>query len=109
MPRTFRPAKKDINHAQIVQALRRCGWAVADTSSVGVKVNERAHTVNGALDMFCSKAGVTVLVEVKTGAAKLNEAEQMFFDNWQGDKCVAHDSEEAVNLCEGILATRIPF
>lgn len=54
----------DTNHAEIMQALRACGWLVIDTSRL-----------RGFVDLVCHKRGRTVLVEVKTPKGKPTKAQ----------------------------------
>jgi len=56
--------KVDANHKAITDALRACGWLVADTSRL-----------KGFVDLVAQKPGRTVLVEVKTPRGKLTEAQ----------------------------------
>ena len=60
-----RAARVDSNHAQIMRALRRAGWAVHDTSRLG----------GGFPDLVAGRDGRVVLIEVKDGAKRLTPAE----------------------------------
>lgn len=53
-----RRARVDANHGAIVDALRRVGWIVVDTSRLG----------RGFPDLLAARRGVIKLVEVKDGA-----------------------------------------
>jgi Holliday junction resolvase-like predicted endonuclease len=106
MPRTYRPARKDANHAEVVEALRFAGWSISDTSAVGTRDTDPP---SGALDLFAAKCGITVLVEVKQPREKMNAKEQAFFDEWQGEKIVSYGGQDAVDKLNFILAKYIPF
>lgn len=65
----------DRNHAEIRDALRKCGWLVYDASHVG----------DGFPDLVCIKAGRVVFTEVKDGekvpsARQLTHDEKLFHD-----------------------------
>lgn len=55
-----RAAKVDVNHAEIVHALREAGCFVQDLSAVG----------KGCPDLLVSRAGVWYLIEVKRPKAR---------------------------------------
>ena len=57
-----RRARVDANHAQIVQALRSCGWTVLDTSRLG----------RGFPDLLAARGGRVELIEVKDGEKALS-------------------------------------
>ncbi len=72
-------ARKDGNHKEIVETLRRLGLTVFDTASLG----------NGFPDLVVGGFGVNLLVEVKDGSAPPSQQhltpEQMIFINqWRG-------------------------
>ena len=74
-----RAARVDDNHGEIVNAFKACGFVVRDTSAVG----------DGFPDLVCSRAGRTILVEIKDGkkppsARKLTEAQIEFHSTWRG-------------------------
>lgn len=60
-----RMAKVDRNQAEVVEALRKAGWHVAITSSLG----------DGFPDLVVSKGGWMAYVEVKDGAKPPSERE----------------------------------
>jgi 5-methylcytosine-specific restriction endonuclease McrA len=69
-----RAAKRDASEAAIVEYLRKAGWSVLKLS------------VEDGPDFICGKLGVgNVLVEVKSGNAKLRPGQQKFRDEWKGD------------------------
>jgi Holliday junction resolvase len=55
----------DGTHAEVMQALRACGWLVADTSRL-----------RGFVDLVAQKPGRTLLIEVKTATGKPTEAQR---------------------------------
>ena len=55
-------ARTDANHADIVDALRKCGWTVVDTSRLG----------HGVPDLLIARRGVLLQIEVKDGTKKLS-------------------------------------
>jgi len=85
----------DANQNQIVDAMRKVG-AVVRIISQG----------DGIPDLLVGYKGFTILMEVKDGdkvpsARKLTEAEQKFFDDWQGGLLVVVNSvEEALEILE---------
>jgi Holliday junction resolvase len=85
----------DANQNQIVDAMRKVG-AVVRIISQG----------DGIPDLLVGYKGFTILMEVKDGgkvpsARKLTEAEQKFFDDWEGGLCVVVNSvEEALEILE---------
>ena len=73
-----RAARVDANQTKIVEALREAG--------ARVRVITQG---DGIPDLMVHYNGYTILMEVKDGdkppsARKLTEAEQKFFDEWQG-------------------------
>ena len=85
----------DANQNQIVDAMRKVG-AVVRIISQG----------DGIPDLLVGYKGYTILMEVKDGdkvpsARKLTEAEQKFFNDWQGGLLVVvNSSEEALEILE---------
>lgn len=70
-----RAAKVDRNHSEIVQAFRRLGYLVADTSRLG----------KGFPDLLVQKGGVW-LVEVKAPKGKLTKDQEAFVaQGWKVD------------------------
>lgn len=73
-----RAAKIDANQPEVVKAFRQAGWSVLHT-----------HQLKNACDLFVSKSGITIAVEVKDGSLvpskrKLTDGEKEFRDGWQG-------------------------
>ena len=58
----------DRNHAEIVSALRKCGWLVHDTSSQG----------HGFPDLVCAFHGNVRLIEIKFARGKLTSDQVKF-------------------------------
>jgi Holliday junction resolvase len=85
----------DANQNQIVDALRKAG-AVVRIISQG----------DGIPDLLVGYKGYTILMEVKDGdkvpsARKLTEAEQKFFNDWQGGLLmIVNSPEEALEILE---------
>lgn len=81
-----RSTRRDANHAEIDAALRGDGWMTRDT-----------HAVGGSFpDIVAAKAGINLLVEVKSPGGKLSEGQEVFFRTWPGPKIVAFSGEEAI-------------
>lgn len=86
----MRAYKKDANHGEIGDGLRKLGWSVLDLAQYGVSV-----------DYAVSKPGFAALLEVKDGnkpasARKLTEKEQKLRDNWEGPYVVAISLIDAI-------------
>jgi hypothetical protein len=85
----------DANQNKIVDALRKAG-AVVRIISQG----------DGIPDLLVGYKGYTILMEVKDGdkvpsARKLTEAEQKFFNDWQGGLLmIVNSPEEALEILE---------
>jgi Holliday junction resolvase len=87
-----RAAKVDANQRQVVDDLRKLGFSVAITSSLG----------QGFPDLVLGKAKKNYLVELKDGskvpsARKLTPDEVKFIDAWRGKVIVAGSTEEILN------------
>lgn len=83
-----RRAKTDANHQAVIDALRAVGCSVWSTHQLG----------GGFPDLCVSRAGSTMLLEVKDGAkAKLTEDEARFFKEWAGQVAVVRSAKEAVD------------
>lgn len=85
-----RKAKRDTAEPAIVAALLKAGASVVKLSDTGVP------------DLMVSYIGrfgvrVTLLMEVKTGNAKLTDAEQKFFDTWQGECHIVRTPQDALS------------
>jgi Holliday junction resolvase len=87
-----RAARTDANHKEIVKAFRDLGWSVQDISQL-----------KNCCDLFVSKAGRTIAVEVKDGskppsARKLSEGEIKFMEMWQGEYSVVLCIDDVISL-----------
>ena len=84
----MRAKRVDANQGEIVAALRAMGWAVADTSGVG----------RGFPDLCASKAGETVLIEVKARTGKLRQSQVDFMRDWKGRVVVARSVDDVKEM-----------
>ena len=86
--------RRDLNHAEIRDALRAVGWSVYDSGSVGKDFP----------DLVVGAAGLTFLVEIKSAAGRLSEGQQEFARLWRGGRVIiAYSAEQAICLItEGI-------
>ncbi len=87
-----RAAKIDANQNQVVKDLRKLGFSVRITSSLG----------QGFVDLVLGKAKKNYLVELKDGskppsARKLTPDEEKFIEEWKGSVIVASSLEEILN------------
>lgn len=74
-----RAARTDANHGEIIEAFRKCGFTVYDTSRLG----------GGFGDCVIAKLFRTAIVEIKDGTKPpsqriLTQPEQKFRDTWAG-------------------------
>lgn len=81
----------DRNQKEIVTGLRRCGYSVAVTSNVG----------KGFPDIVCGVANKNFLFEIKDGEKpkskkKLTEAEEKFFESWNGQVSIIESLDDAI-------------
>jgi hypothetical protein len=77
-------AKRDANEGPIVDALKAAGATVRRLSETGVP------------DLIVGIDGANYLLEVKDKGGKLTEAEDTFFNEWQGQKTIVRTPEEAL-------------
>lgn len=77
-------AKRDGNEGPIVAALEAAGATVRRLSEPGVP------------DLIVGLDGVNYLLEVKNKGGVLTEAEDIFFNIWQGQKAIVRTPEEAL-------------
>lgn len=92
-------ARADRNQAAVVKALRKAGYHVAHTYTVG----------KGFPDLAVSKNGLTVLLEVKDGskapsARRLTGDELSFFAECDGAVYKVETGEHAIRVMEKHLA-----
>ncbi|RCK72784.1 MAG: hypothetical protein ANABAC_1318 [Anaerolineae bacterium] len=79
--------KTDLNHTEIREGLRKAGYFVWDTHELG----------RGFPDLLVvSKAGVIVLLEVKSPRGKMTPDEQRFYSCFPGHLAVVQSLEEAL-------------
>lgn len=87
-------AKKDANHHEVVDALKKAGAYVIDMSHVG----------GGFPDLIVGFQGKTILMEIKNlktsyGKKGLNKNQLKWKEQWIGGAyCVANDPESAVEM-----------
>ncbi|MCW8966413.1 MAG: hypothetical protein OQK82_06985 [Candidatus Pacearchaeota archaeon] len=82
-----RIAKKDDNHNEITEALKRFGFSIFDTHQIG----------GGFPDFICARAGVTAVVEVKSKSGKLREDQKLFKNTWGGMYIVARNYTDVLS------------
>lgn len=87
-------SRVDKNQDVIVQALRKVGCSVFDTSKIG----------KGFPDLVIAFKGENYLIEVKNpessyGRKGFNKNQQKFSDNWQGSKIhIVNNVDEALRV-----------
>jgi Holliday junction resolvase len=83
--------KVDRNHGEVVDAMRRVGWFVHDTSGAG----------RGFPDLVAARGGRLVLVEVKGPKGKLTPEQLLFLGEMKSRGVEVHivrSAEEAARL-----------
>ena len=90
-------ARKDRNHNEIADIFLKFGWSVLDISRL-----------KNCCDMFVSKAGRTVALEVKDGLLpqskrKLTEGEAVFMKSWGGEYRIITSVDEALKVVNEII------
>lgn len=88
--------RKDLNHTEIVAALRQVGCSVADTAALG----------HGFPDLVVGLRGKNYLLEVKDGSLppsqrKLTTDEANFHESWRGKIFIVTSVEEAIAFVLG--------
>jgi hypothetical protein len=91
---SYRAKKVDANQKGVVAELRKRGFSVGITSSLG----------KGFPDLIIAK-GKTVLVELKDGSKspsqrKLTPSEKKFIDSWRGEIIVANSIDDILLIYE---------
>jgi hypothetical protein len=81
-----RAAKVDLNHGEIMEAVRTAGWVARSTAMVG----------DSFPDVCAAKGGVTVLLEVKSAGEKLTKGQEEFRATWPGAVIVAREVNQTV-------------
>jgi hypothetical protein len=90
-------AKKDANHAEIVEAFRKLGVGVLDLSDLGC----------GVPDLLVSSAKRYLFVDVKNRATRygmrgLNELQKKWADEWTGGPVyLVYDLDDVVAIANG--------
>ena len=79
-------AKRDINEAQIVAALRAAGASVQHLSAPGVP------------DLLVGFREQNYLMEVKQAKGKLTPTEQQFADDWRGQTVIVRCVDDALRV-----------
>jgi Holliday junction resolvase len=83
-----RAAKRDAAEPAIVEALRALGWSILKIS------------VKDAPDLVIARRRVTLLAEVKTGRAKLQEGQASFAQSWSGLVVVLRSVDDVVRISQ---------
>ena len=88
-----RAAKTDDNQAEIVAALRACGYSVLSLAAVG----------QGCPDLLVGHPTGNILIEVKDGSKSpsrrvLTDDQVEFFNAWRGPAYVAATVEQALEV-----------
>lgn len=92
-----RAARTDANQKEIVNALRRVGATVHDTSRLG----------EGFPDIVAGYRSINYFLEVKDGSKppsqkKLTEAEAKWHSEWSGQSAVVESVDEALRVIGAI-------
>ncbi len=83
--------KVDKNHRIIRDGLRQAGYYVVDTSAFGKDFPDL---------LAVSKAGIAVLLEVKTGRAYPTKGQVLFLFRYPGPVSLVFDIEDALKVME---------
>jgi len=90
-----RAAKIDVNHGEIVSALRGCGVFVRSTAGVG----------DGFPDIIFAFHGGTYLAEIKTPKGTFTEQQLIFYAQWPGTVFILRSVEDVERLVGGYPRT----
>lgn len=88
-----RAARRDENQGEIEQAFRQAGCSVLDLSRVG----------GGCPDLLVARAGVSVLVEVKTATGALRQSQECFLRDWRGRAEVVRSVDDVLDVLERMV------
>ncbi len=89
--------RRDVNHAEIRDGLRRLGWSVYDAGSVG----------GDFPDLVVGAAGVTVLLEVKAPRGRLSDGQSEFAAGWRGGPVImARTLDDAIRMINEAIGGR---
>ena len=91
-----RAARRDIAEAPIIKALVAVGCSVVQLSDRGIPDLLVAYPVRSDLETI--NRYDTVLLEVKTGNAKLTDNELAFMMSWKGQFIICRTPDEALTL-----------
>jgi Holliday junction resolvase len=83
-----RAARIDLNHGEVVDALRKVGVSVVSLASVG----------NGIPDLLAAKNDKVWLIEVKGPKGKLTPAQVEFMATWPGVVHIVRSVDDALRL-----------
>ena len=83
-----RAAKVDLNHGEIVKALRALGVSVQSLANIG----------KGCPDLLAAKGDKAWLIEVKGPKGKLTEDQVEFIANWRGVVHIVRTVDDVLNL-----------
>ena len=86
---------RDQNHAEIVKALKECGYSVLDLAMVG----------SGCPDILIGYKDAqgkpkNILVEIKTESGSLRPCQIDFFHSWQGSVMMTRNANELLSTLE---------
>lgn len=88
----MRNAKIDINHRQIVDALRKAGCSVQSLAACG----------QGVPDLLVGYRGKNILIEVKNAKGKLTDHQIEWHAKWNGQVSIVRSVEDAIDVLEMI-------
>ena len=83
-----RAARIDLNHREIVDALRDIGASVESLASVG----------KGCPDILVGYCGINYLIEIKSTGGKKTEYQKAWHDKWRGAVNTVYSADEAVEI-----------
>ena len=98
----YRTTKRDGNHGEIVDALRKAGATVLDLAAVG----------GGAPDLLVGYRGMNYLIEIKDpsqpkASIKLRENQVGFHEDWKGLKPAVAMTADAALIVIGAMPVRL--
>ena len=88
----MRNSKIDINHRQIVDALRKAGCSVQSLAACG----------QGVPDLLVGYRGQNILIEVKNAKGKLTDHQIEWHAKWNGQVSIVRSVEDAIDVLEMI-------
>ena len=88
------PKRRDCNHAEIRDGLRKCGFHVTDLADLG----------KGVPDLLSvTKDGQAILLEVKIPGEKLTPAEERYHAEYPGPIYIVRSVEQAIETMQGVM------